>query len=253
VADQVVAKLRPEDTKHATGTRALSSVVRALATLDMVGEAVQPVRISDLARQLGTSRARIHQQFATLAEAGWMERLPDGSYCLTLRPVRLAQAALRQAGISKRLTPWLETLSARTHEAVSLAILDGDAACIVQRIEPERPLSANYRLGSRLPLDTSASGRVLAAFVGENELARLNARGIKLPAPAELESVRSSQFAVATDPDGDGVAAVAVPIMVASSTLLHAVSVAGPASRFDLERATFEIASFRDRIKCELG
>ncbi|MHB1570231.1 MAG: IclR family transcriptional regulator [Solirubrobacteraceae bacterium] len=219
------------------GTRSLVSVVRALALLDAIADSPEPVRVIDLARRLGMRRPRIHQQLVTLVDAGWMERASNGAYRLTLRAMRVGEAALQQAGIGERLEPLMYRLMAETGEVVSLAMRDGDAAVLLRRVEPERPLSANYRIGTRLSLATSASGRVIAAFSDETETAHMRAAGADLPAAGDIAEVRRSGFALATNGGADGLDAVAAPLFSAGEARVIAVSLAGPSARFDARAA----------------
>lgn len=218
------------------GTRALVSVVRALALLDVVSEYPSPVRVADLARRLGMRRPRVHQQLVTLVEAGWMERAPGGAYRLTLRALHVGQAALRQASVDDRLHPLMERLMHETGEVVSLAVREGDAAVLVHRAEPNHPLSANYRVGTRLSLNTSASGRILSAFLDADVRDGLRAAGVTLP--DDIEAIRSERFAFATDGGADGLDAVAVPLFSAAAPHVIALSVVGPMTRFDARAAT---------------
>lgn len=217
------------------GTRALVSVVRALALLDVVSEYQEPVRVADLARRLGIRRPRVHQQLVTLVEAGWMEHAPGGAYRLTLRALHVGQAALRQASIDSRLQPLMERLMQETGEVVSLAVRDGDAAVLVHRVEPDHPLSANYRVGTRLSLNTSASGRILSAFVDGDVRTRLRAAGTTLP--DDIDAIRGDGFALATDGGIDGLDAVAVPLFTSAAPHVIALSVVGPMTRFDARAA----------------
>jgi DNA-binding IclR family transcriptional regulator len=238
-------------TDETTATRSLVSVVRALAVLDAVAEHPGPVRVADLARQLGVRRPRVHQQLVTLVEAGWMERVPGGAYRLTLRALHVGQAALRQASIGDRLQPLMERLMAEVGEAVSLAVRDGHAAVLVQRVEPNKPLSANYRVGTRLSLDTSASGRVVAAFAEAEERARLGAEGAVLPDADDVAAIRREGFALATDAGADGLDAIAAPLFSDEGPRVIALSVAGPSTRFDARAsapAVIDVAQEMQRL-----
>lgn len=219
------------------GTRALVSVVRALALLDVIADSPDPVRVIDLANRLGVRRPRIHQQLVTLVEAGWMERTPDGAYRLTLRALRVGDAALRQAGIGRRLEPLMFRLMTEVGEVVSLAVRDGGSALLVRRVEPNRTLSANYRVGTRLSLATSASGRAIAAFSEGAEADQLRGAGIELPPDDELRQIREHGYALATDGGEDGLDAIACPLFSAGGPRVIALSLAGPSTRFDVRSA----------------
>ncbi|MFJ8925595.1 IclR family transcriptional regulator [Streptomyces sp. NPDC102364] len=212
-------------------TPPLATVLKALALLDSLADATEPVRVSSLARAMGTSRAETHRQLVTLEAAGWMEQLPDGSYRLTLRPAHLGHAALRQAGIGERTAPLLERAARQAGEVVSIAVLDTDTARVVQRADPGRSLHATLLLGDRLSLTSSATGRLLAALCPQDITEPLRDRGVALPDADELGLINGTRWATSTDDEQDGIAALAVPLCRPGNQVVAALSVHGPRER----------------------
>ncbi|MEV6794421.1 IclR family transcriptional regulator [Streptomyces sp. NPDC051320] len=218
-------------------TRPLGTVLKALALLDSLADTNEPVRSAVLARALGTTRAEAHRHLITLEAAGWMERLPDGAYRLTLRPARLGHAALRQAGVGERTAPLLERAAHAAGEVVSIAVLDSDTSRVVQRAEPGRSLHATLFLGDRLSLHSSASGRLLMAFATADVIEPLRLDGVPLPAEEDLSTVRATGWATSTDDDDDGIAALAIPLRRYDGPVVAALSVHGPRERFAVTEA----------------
>lgn len=220
------------------GTQPLRTALKCFHVLDAITELGAPVRVSELARAMGWSRAAVHQQLVTLVAAGWMEQDRDGAYRLTLKPARIGQVALQMTGLGERVLPAMERLMNELNEAVSLAVLEGSSAVIVQRVEPGRPLQVDLRAEARMPIGRSASGRVLLAYATEEQLAQLATSGIDLPAADELAKVRSDGFAVSTGQWLEGVTAVATPIFDINGRCAAALSVVGPDTRFDVDKVT---------------
>ncbi|MCG5218739.1 IclR family transcriptional regulator [Streptosporangium sp. KLBMP 9127] len=217
-------------------TQPLSTAIKCLKMLEVVAEADRSVRVAELARNLGLSRAAVHQQLVTLVAAGWMEQSADGSYRLTLRPARIGQSALRQAGLGERVLPVMERLVDEVREAVSLAILERGTATIIQRIEPGRPLQVDLRAEAQMPISRSASGQVLLAYATERQLAELRELGTDLPAEEELAGVRERGYATSHGRWLEGVLGVAAPVFNVEGRCVGALSVAGPSSRFDRDK-----------------
>lgn len=219
------------DASSPRATRPLSTVVKALALLDFLAGSDGPVRVSSLARAVGASRGEVHRQLVTLEAAGWMEQLPDGSYRLTLRPAHLGHTALRQAGVAERTAPLLAEAARACGEVVSIAVLDGDTARVVQRAEPGRPLRATLLPGDRLGLCGSAAGRLLCALAEETTLATAARRGVPLPPAGDLAVIRSNGWATSADEAEDGIFALAVPLRREDGEVVAALSVHGPQER----------------------
>jgi IclR family acetate operon transcriptional repressor len=215
--------------------RQLSSTLKCLALLDILAEMPGAAGVSELARASGAGRGTVHQQLSTLVAAGWVERLEGGTYRLSLHATRISRAALEQANLGSRVLPIMETLAADTGEAISLAVLDGASALIVQRVESGQTLRADLRIGTRMPLATTASGHVLAACALPHQLELLRDGGVALAAPPVLDTVRERGFAVVCDEYLTGISAVAAPVRDGVGRVVAALSIAGPTMRLGIE------------------
>jgi DNA-binding IclR family transcriptional regulator len=217
-----------EEEAPATGVRPLSSALKTLALLDHLGRSRQAVRLATLSRELGIGRATIYQRLVTLIAGGWVEQTSEGHFRLTLRAARVAQAATEQAGLGARTLPILEALTAETGEAASLAVLEDDEPCIVQRVEPQGVLRVEMRVGATMSLGGSASGRVLLAYVDPAKARRL---APELD-PAILEAVRESGHSISSGKTMEGIRAAAVPVFGHDGSCVAALSLVAPVQRF---------------------
>src|SRR5690606_10440274 len=120
----------------------------------------RPVRLAELSRKIGGSRATNYQKLITLIEAGWVESVPDGSYRLTLHAARVGSIAFNQAGLGTRMHPIMEALSAELGESVTLAVLDSDMLYIIEEVLTQDLLRVSYRVGTTMRIENTASGRV---------------------------------------------------------------------------------------------
>lgn len=211
-----------------SGVRPLASALKTFALLDHLGTARRAVRLSTLSRDLGVGRATIYQRLVTLMAAGWVEQSASGEFRLTLRAARVAQAATEQAGLGTRTLPILEALSAETGEAASLAALEGDLPCIVQRVEPQGVLRVEMRVGATMSLEGSASGRVLLAYLDPARAQRLGP-GLD---PAILDAVRETGHSISSGQTMEGIRAAAVPVFGHDGTCVAALSLVAPVHRF---------------------
>ena len=96
------------------GVRPLSSVLKTLRLLDHLGSGHNPMRLVDVAKANGMSRATAHQKLVTLVQAGWAEQTRDGAYRLTLHATSVGIAALSQASLGERVMPFLQKLVAES-------------------------------------------------------------------------------------------------------------------------------------------
>lgn len=214
--------------------RPLSTGLKCLEMLELVAALPGPGRLADLARAAGESRATTHQRLLTLVTAGWVERTAEGHYRLSLRPCRIARAALDQAGLGDRVLPHLTALTEETGQASSLVVLEGTSIVIAQRVEAGGVLRADLRPGAAMPWAVSASALIWLAFGPADLVDRLTAEGETLPDPARVAGARDSDLAMGL-PKGplDGIGAIAVPVRDAEGRLLASLSLVGPERGFD--------------------
>jgi IclR family transcriptional regulator, KDG regulon repressor len=227
--------------------RLLTSAMKCLALLDVLAAEPGAIKVTELARRLDTRRGTLYQQLQTLVAAGWVEEDQHAQYRLTLHALSIGTAVLEQANLGSRVLPTLTALAARSGETASIAVLDRDAAMIVQRVAADRELKVDIKPGTRMPLADSASGRILLAFCQGTELDRARASGARFPSEAVLDAARRSGYACQRDEWVAGMSSIAVPL-----TPTHlgsgALAITAPTGRFDeqgslqeLERAATEI------------
>lgn len=218
------------------GVRPLSSALKTLSVLDLLGSSSKALRLAEIVRASAMSRATTHQKLVTLVHAGWVEQTSDGAYRLALHATRVGNAALAQASLGERVVPYLQQLVADARETASLAVIDGNEARIVQRVESAGILRADLHVGALLDLSNSASGRILVAFADPPQLRRLRESGAVLPDERLLSQVRRERFAASSGKSFDGVRAVAAPIFDMGGHCVGALSLVGPLPRFTIER-----------------
>jgi IclR family transcriptional regulator, KDG regulon repressor len=242
---------RIQDKEPPTAVRALSTAVKALALLDHLATRGQPARLSEIADDLGAGRSTIYQRLVTLIEAGWVEQTEDGRFRLTMRAMRVAGAALEQAGVGDRALPLLRQLVADVGETASLAVIQDRVAIIIQRVESGGVLQARAPLGTTMSLRDSASGRVLIAFADPEGLSRLSRAQVELPDKEILQEVRRRGFGVA--PSHIDVRAVAAPVFDHRQRCVAALSLVGPKSRFNVECLTAPTRDVAGKLSLMLG
>jgi DNA-binding IclR family transcriptional regulator len=222
--------------------RPLSSVLKCFDLLELIAQANGPMRLADVARASDESRATTYQRLLTLTTAGWVERLADGTYRLSLRACRFANTALEQAGLGERALPSLEKLTERTGETSSLIALENDRIIIAQRVEAHGMLRTDLRVGAEMSFLDSGSGRVWASFGPPGLVDRLTEQGVEIIPPEERAKIRNQGYAVAGGGRTlAGISVIAVPVLGGQGECLFSLSLVGLESRFDPKTAIDDI------------
>ena len=149
----------------------------------------------------------------------------------------LGNRALLAAG-----RPALHALAAATRETITLEVRVDDEVLIVDEVVGSHVIGALPSMGTRWPAHATSTGKVLLAALSDLERRRRTAR--RLPAltprtivnPAalrrELQRVAARGYATAVEELEPGFVAVGAPVRGADGTVIAAVSVGGPRTRF---------------------
>ncbi len=231
----------------------LSTTIKCLHMLDVIADQPGPMRISELGRLIGESRATTYQRLLTLTEAGWLDRLPDGSYRLSTRSCRIGAAALDQVGFGDRVQPLLDALARDLGDAISLVVLEGERIVIAQRAEAQAILRADLKVGATLSYLDSSSGGIWLAFGPQDLRHRLEEAGEDLPPQSQIDRVRAQGLSIGgggeTLPD---ISSLAVPVLDRQGVCRASLSISAPDTRFDAERVVQPLRDSAKRI-AEIG
>jgi IclR family transcriptional regulator, pca regulon regulatory protein len=197
--------------------------------------------VADAARAAGATRASARRCLITLTELGYLEHSGREFRPLT-RLRRLGGLASRRDQLALLAQPLLARARDELAESISLAVLDNDTSLFIARAEAEHIVSTGVRVGARLPVYCSATGRVLLSQFPDKEiLARIGRKPLARRTPhtlttasellTEIRSVRERSYAVSDEELELGLRALAVPVMGANDEIIAAVSVSAASAR----------------------
>lgn len=226
-------------------TQLLASVRTAARVLREFGKGEPELGVSDLARQLGIAKSTAHRVVRTLTAEGLLEQVEEsGAYRLSVVMQTLGASAQSASALHGAATPVLDHLRNVTRETVQIAVLDGLEVVYVERRESPHTVRIFGRIGNRAPAHSTSTGKLLLAYLPEDELGgrlagvRLHRRTpytITDPAAlhTELARIRVRGWAENVNESEIGIASVSAPIRDRAGAVVAAVSVAGPVQRLD--------------------
>jgi len=232
-----------------SGTPKVQVIDRAVSLLEALRSG--PKTLTELARLTGLHKGTAYRILFSLQQANLVAKNPlTNEYALGLGLVSLADDALLSGGF---LQPVLdgptERLWRATQETVTVHVAAGlDRICVYERISPHA-LRYSAGMGQRVPLNSGSAGKVLLAFMPEEERAK-RLQALPMLAVTErtltdraelhrvLEEVRRQGYALSIGERAAGAAAVSVPVRLQSGQRVDclALSVLGPESRLDREK-----------------
>jgi len=222
---------------------------RALLLLEIIAKAEEPPTLGELMASLELPKATTHRFAALLERLGFVQRTMDGKrYAIGPRLSALAMDTMRH---SFQLAPRRAILAGLVRaigETCNITMLDGTELIYLDRVESDWPLQIRLKIGSRVPLHCTASGKLFlslapvslrqALFVS-GPLHRHTPHTIVEPAKleAELDKIRGTGIGIDNEEFIEGMTAVAVPVLDSKGIICATVAVHGPTVRLPLPRA----------------
>lgn len=229
----------------------VAGLEKGLAVIEVFDDSRPRMSLSEVAALTGLTRAAARRYLLTLTKLGYAQF--DGKFfSLAPRVLRLGYAYLSAAGLSQRLQPTLERISAACGESSSAAILDGTDIVYIARSATRRIMSIGLAVGTRLPAYCTSLGRVLLAYGDEADVAlyfktaKLEKRTPKtrvteVAIRAAIDEVRASGYALNDEELELGLRSLAVPVFDNQGRLICALNVGVQASRLSPEAMLAEL------------
>jgi DNA-binding IclR family transcriptional regulator len=199
------------------------SVLKAARLLDEVAGSRDALTLGELALRLDLPKSSTLGLCTSLTVSGLLKRFHDGTYHLGTHLVDLAHAYLSRTDLGKEFSQALDALQAFEEEGAVLAVRDGTDVVYVACRNGNLPVGVTYRIGMRLPVSCTATGKALISTLGDAEIRQLF-RGQRLPRLTakscrsvgallkELAEVRQQGFATDNEETRDGMCCIGVPI-----------------------------------------
>lgn len=245
------ARSTPDDGAPATGVTmtatpdySIAVVVRTLDLLEALAASAEPLGVTELAAQLGTTKSAAYRILATLEQRGYVTKDPlNARYRLGVRLAFLGQQALEGFDLRQAARPLLEGLHSRFHETVNLGVRDGREIVYIDMIESSHGLRMAARLGGRDPITSTALGKAILAYLPLAERAPLLERPLPARTPAtvtdaatlaaELARIRQTGVAEDRGENEPGSRCLGAPIFNHQGAVIAAISLTAPDTRLD--------------------
>lgn len=221
-----------------------TAVDRALSIIEMVAESQKGLSNSDLSRRLKIPKSSASYILRVLENRAYLQRDDGGKYRLGLKLMSLTGDALTHLDVREIAKPTLQDFLRKSKlPEAHLAVLDNGRAVYIEKVENEKSfIKMDIWIGHRLPIHTTAIGKVLVAGLNDDEVKKiLKLRGMEKKTRKsitsetkflrEIKKVREYGFAIDNEENADGVRCIAAPIFNAngkiaaalgtSSTILH--------------------------------
>lgn len=246
----------------------ISSVGRAIEVLQVIARHPDSLGVRDLARLLELPRSTVHRILQTLESSGAVLNVSENRlYRLGPTVVELGFLFVEKLDIRAKARPHMMGLRDLSGETVGLTVRLGDTRAYVELLESDYELRAKPRLGFPYPLYSGAPGRVILAFLPDDEIDRILGRvelvihTVHTPGSPEavwqkIRQTRAEGVAHAFEETMHGLNTIAAPVFDHRNEPIGSMSISGPLSRFDksdMDRVRPDLVRASETVSADLG
>ncbi|MBO0902903.1 IclR family transcriptional regulator [Jiella sonneratiae] len=233
----------------ATNVRSRTSGIdRTLQVMDMLVDRREPMSAYDIAKSVGAPISTIYRLVDELVEREMLSRGPDNLVWLGARLMRYGLVYRQRIDAFGRAEEEMQRLVAQTGETVQICTRDGGMMLVVGMEEGPGHFQVASRVGTRVPLNWTASGRLLLGHLGDEErraafaasampsatgMAELDPERLSAQARADFEARLATQF----NASEYAVACIASPIRDEAGACVATISIVLPDRRAEERQA----------------
>jgi len=259
--------------------QAMQARQQGVDAAEVVGEILQgmlqtprPVRLKDLEKQTGIASAKLHRYLVSMLRSGLVAKSADGSrYDFGLLAHRMGQLATHDTDELDLLEPFFKDFIDQLQDddlgqAVGIGRWVGTGATMVKWFERDSPLSIRSNPGAQLGITTSATAKLLAAYLPPEVtkplvLRELKERDCLTNANVKLvfndyANIVSAGVANSIGARRTGLNALSTPLFDQSGKVLAAITILGMAPNFEAQlngRAAELLMALGRQLSLKLG
>ena len=234
-------------TPNASGDRQfVTALARGLRILGCFGPARPSLTVSEIAAELGLPQPTAWRLCQTMLSLGYLSSGAEGRLLPALAVLRLGYVTLSELPLADLARPYLQELADDVGGAAGMAVRDGHDMRFVQRCESASQLVLNLRIGSRVPVATSAMGWAYLAALPESRWEEATGGPVAWAAArpafrAALAEFQSTGFIVNPGILHPGYVTASVPVLDRDGLPFSTLNCGGAASVLSIERLRQEI------------
>jgi DNA-binding IclR family transcriptional regulator len=190
------------DKGEARSSSTVKSVEVTVQILDVLTEATGAVRVGELARRLGMTKARVSRHLQTLTNLGLVDRARDSEgYVFGRKLLKFGRAAVYRSNIVEVSRPYLTDLCNATGHTALLATPTRGGAMVVLAVPSQFEPGITVHPGTVLSLPASPAARLVHYFERQK------------PTPPKVQdNLRKYGLDFEANPRGNGLGGIAAPI-----------------------------------------
>lgn len=196
---------------------------KGLDILELLSAAGSALSMPMIAKALDRSKGEIFRMATVLEGRGYIQRMPGTeNFVVTNRLFELGMQNPPTRNLIEIAGPPMHELAASIDQSCHLAVASGDQIVVIYGTEAIGYVSFSVRIGHRLPLLESASGRTLLAFqesnLQEEWLVHEKSKGGKAALRKRVTQIRNRGYEESASKVVNGILDISAPIFDGKST-----------------------------------
>lgn len=233
---------------NAPDKNVVNSLAKGFRVLEVFTSEESELVLAEIARRASLDNATTFRLLNTLVMLGYVEKVEDSrKFRLTLKCLDLGFNAIARSDLRTQARPVLRSLVGEVNEAASIGVLEGVEVVYIERMQAGMTrLGVDVRIGSRVPVHSTAIGHAIVGFLPRKEQERILASAPRKKMTERtvtdvktllrrLKEVRERGYAVADQENVTGLCVLAAPILDTDGFPVAGLSVAAPAFRMSAQ------------------
>ena len=249
----------------AAGSR---SVRRALDIFELMLFRGEPLSVVDIVTTLRIPKSTAYELVRTLSQAGYVDRAgQSGGLFLGRKLFELGMAYRNQIDLLKEGSQIVEELRDATGETVQLSVLENAMMLVLVKEEGSQSIRIISRIGSRVPVNWAAAGRLLVSDLDDAALKELLRKTIRQSPTnravtdvakliGQIRRFRRQGYGTEINEANQHAGCVAAPVIDLSGRCVAAISVVVPEQRLgrdNRKRLIHSVCDAANRLSRRLG
>jgi DNA-binding IclR family transcriptional regulator len=186
---------------------------KGLDILELLSEQPYGLTRAEIVKAMDRGPSEIYRMLERLVARDYVSRSQEGDrYSLSLKLFVMANRYPPLHRLLARAEPIMESFSRRAEQSCHLGVHDRGLVSIVAQVSGPGPITLSVRVGARIPLVSTASGRVLLAFHPEAE-SQARKAGRDLPSDVLLDQIRARGHWMGESLQAFGVTDISWPVL----------------------------------------
>lgn len=234
------------DSVAAVSNLKVPAIGRAVALLETLAR--EPgLGFTGIQNRLGMPKSSTHHLISTMCELGLIKRRSLGGYGLGIKLLEIAGIANESHDLQRDAMPLLRDFAQRVQLTCHIGVLEHTDAVYLARVEGARDIVVKSHVGQRFPVNCSALGKSLIAWLAPERLevvianlafeermpkTIMNAADFRL----QLADIRRRGWALDDEEQAPNCRCIAAPIRDREGVVVAAISAVGTLEQVDDRR-----------------